>query len=66
MCNSCMIVTNDGKSVNIGSVAATISRNGDGTIAYVEFIDPSTSNTYRQTYSYTGGLLTSQTAFIKQ
>ncbi len=67
MCSNCnSVVGSDGAMINLSSVSAVISRNGDGTAAYYEVVDPNTGNTYRKTLTYSGGYLTVETGWVKQ
>lgn len=54
----------DGQEFNLCGVPITMTYNSDGTIATATCtVGP---NTYRRTYTYTSGNLTSITAWVKQ
>jgi hypothetical protein len=57
------LVATNGDSFNADG-ATTYSYNADDTIAYVQIA--ATGGTYRQTWTWTAGLLTSTTGWIKQ
>lgn len=46
--------------------SGTVSNNADGTPAYLQLTDPVSGLVFRQTYTYTTGLLTSYTGWVKQ
>lgn len=47
------------------SCSEVITYNGDNTIATDTYTDPVTTYQFRQTYTYTGGLLTSVSGWVK-
>ena len=59
-----IVTTNDGKSIDLDSVAQVLAYNGDNTLKYIQ-VTYRGSN-YRQTLSYTTGNVTSISAWIKQ
>lgn len=54
----------DGLALDLNSLAQTLVYNGDGTLNYIQVV--SGANTYRQTFSYTTGVVTGISAFVKQ
>lgn len=57
--------------VNPEDLPQTLGYNGDGTLAYVQVVIPAISGsyaggTYRQTFSYTAGVLTGISNWVKQ
>lgn len=66
------VMADDGAVVCPEARTQTITRNGDGTVAYVEFTEPPyapsgyAGGVYRQTYSYSAGKLTGVSKWTKQ
>lgn len=58
------VIAIDGSVLDLGSAAMTFSYNVDGTISYCEVSD--FGNTYRQTFGYTNGQLTTVSRWVKQ
>lgn len=59
-----IVMASDGVFVPIGSLAQTIVYNTDGTVNYVQV--SYNALTYRQTFAYTAGQLTSISAWVLQ
>ncbi len=60
----CVVRGSDGQAFNLCECAVTWTYNSDGTPATATVT--AGPNTYRRTYSYTSGNLTSVTAWVKQ
>lgn len=58
------VVASDGNILSIDSMAQTLNYNTDGTLNYVEVVD--NGDTYRQTLTYTNGVLTGIGRWVKQ
>lgn len=54
----------DGLGIDLDSAAQTYAYNGDGTLNYIQVI--SGGSTYRQTYTYSVGVLSGTSAWVKQ
>ena len=54
----------DGQSIDLDSAATTLTYNSDGTLATATVVWA--GKTYRQTYTYTTGKLTSISAWVLQ
>jgi hypothetical protein len=54
----------DGTVLDLNSLAQTLSYNGNNTVNYIQVT--LNDNTYRQTFGYTNGNLTSVSEWIKQ
>lgn len=59
-----MVRGSDGTALDLESWAHSYARNGDGTMQYDQVTDG--TNSWRKTYSYTAGKITSETAWVKQ
>jgi hypothetical protein len=57
-------LADNGAFVPVGSLAMTVNRNADGTVNYFQCVYQGV--TYRKTYSYTAGIVTSWTAWTHQ
>lgn len=57
------VLATDGIWLEVDSMAETMSYNADGTVAYVEVV---ASETYRQTWTWSNGLLMSVSRWVKQ
>lgn len=58
------VIANDGNVLELDSSAMTFSYNADGTLNYCETLQ--SGNTYRQTFSYTNGQVSSVSRWVKQ
>ena len=57
-------IGSDGQAIDLDSAPTTITYNGDNTIATSTVTWA--GKTYTQTYTYTSGLLTSSSGWVKQ
>lgn len=57
-------VTSDGKVIPMGAYDQALFYNSDGTLSYVQVVTP--DGTYRQTYGYVSGVVTSISRWTKQ
>lgn len=58
------VIATDGNVLELDGSAMTFSYNADGTLNYCE--TSQSGNTYRQTFSYTNGQVTSVSRWVKQ
>lgn len=58
------VVATDGNFLNIESLEQTLTYNADGTLNYVQVVEG--TSTYRQTLTYTNGVLTGIGRWVKQ
>jgi len=66
------VVASDGAIIFPDELAQTLSWNSDSTLAYIQVVVPATpgtnyaGGTYRQTFTYTSGLVTGVSVWTKQ
>lgn len=59
-----LITDSGGQQFDPDSLAQTFAYNGDGTLNYIQATDG--VSTWRQTYTYTAGVLTGVSAWVRQ
>lgn len=59
-----LVTASDGVLLELAALSPSMTYNGDGTLNYVEVTYD--ANTYRQTFSYSGGRVSSITGWVKQ
>lgn len=60
------VTGSDGTLLELDALAQTLNYNGDGTLNYIQVTHPTNTFSYRQTFGYTSGALTSITGWVKQ